>query len=164
MERIPVAFTTMLYHMRYKKIFLLILALALIVIAWVGYRAYTRTNPDLSRVRADISIPADSLLNAYGRNDSAANRVFLGQTIEVSGFLKKITKDEAGDYSLTLGDSSSMDAVRCSIDSNHRSDAALLREHTSITVRGSCTGYNKDELGLGSEVILNRCVIIHKAN
>jgi hypothetical protein len=67
-----------------------------------------------------------------------------------------------GDYSLAIGDSSSMAAVRCSVGSNHRTDAALLWENTSVTVRGACTGFNKDELGLGAEVILNRCVIIKK--
>lgn len=150
--------------MRYKKLFLIILGLTLAIITWVGYRAYTRTNPDLGKVRADIRTAADSLLLAFGKDDSSANKTYLGKTIEVSGYLKKIIKDDAGDYSLTLGDSTRMDAVRCSIDSNHRNDAALLRENTSITVRGVCTGYNKDELGLGSEVILNRCVIIPKAN
>jgi hypothetical protein len=148
--------------MKFKKVFLVFLLVSMAIIAWVGYRAYTRTNPDLGKVRADIIISADSLIAAFEKDDSSANNQFISKTIEVSGLLKKISKDDMGDYSLAIGDSSSMAAVRCSVGSNHRTDAALLRENTSVTVRGACTGFNKDELGLGAEVILNRCVIIKK--
>jgi hypothetical protein len=148
--------------MKFKKVFLVFLLVSMAIIAWVGYRAYTRTNPDLGKVRADIIISADSLIAAFEKDDSSANNQFISKTIEVSGLLKKISKDDMGDYSLAIGDSISMAAVRCSVGSNHRTDAALLRENTSVTVRGACTGFNKDELGLGAEVILNRCVIIKK--
>lgn len=148
--------------MKFKKAFLFFLLGTMAIIAWVGFRAYTRTNPDLGKVKADFTVSAESLIASFEKNDSSANKQFMGKTIEVSGVLKKISKDDAGDYSLAIGDSSSMAAVRCSVDSNHRADAALLRENTSVTVRGSCTGFNRDELGLGSEVILNRCVIIKK--
>jgi hypothetical protein len=148
--------------MTFKKVFLIFLLSSMGVIAWVGYRAYTRTNPDLGKVKADTMISAENLIAAFEKDDPAANKQFMGKTIEVSGLLKKMTIDDMGDYSLAIGDSSSMAAVRCSVDSNHRADAALLRENTSVTVRGACTGFNKDELGLGAEVILNRCVIIKK--
>jgi hypothetical protein len=46
------------------------------------------------------------------------------------------------------------------MDSTHQKDAAKLVSGSSTTVRGSCTGFNKDDLGLGSDVILNRCVIV----
>jgi hypothetical protein len=40
--------------MKFKKVFLVFLLVSMAIIAWVGYRAYTRTNPDLGKVRADI--------------------------------------------------------------------------------------------------------------
>jgi hypothetical protein len=46
------------------------------------------------------------------------------------------------------------------MDSVHQQDAAKVSVGTSVTVRGACTGFNKDEMGLGSDVILNRCVIV----
>ena len=130
--------------------------------AWYGYKEYTRKNKDLTRVKADIKISATGLIREYEANDSASNKKFLGKIIEVDGTVKDVKKDEAGYYTLVLGDTTSMSSVRCSLDTTHQQDAASLLVGSSTLVRGACTGFNKDEMGLGSDVILNRTVIIKK--
>jgi hypothetical protein len=55
-----------------------------------------------------------------------------------------------------------MSAIRCAIDSVHKDRVTGLINQSSVTIRGACTGYNKDEMGLGSDIILNRCVVINK--
>jgi len=55
-----------------------------------------------------------------------------------------------------------MNSVRCSIDSNFTSQAAGITAGSPIIIKGICTGYNADELGLGADIILNRCVAIKK--
>ena len=138
--------------------FLLIVAIGIGV--WQGLKEYNRKNEDLGNVKADTKISAVNLIHEYETNDSASNQKYLGKIVEVAGNIKEIKADDNGFYTIVLGDTSSLSSVRCSMDSTHQKDAAKLVPGSSTTVRGSCTGFTKDELGLGSDVILNRCVII----
>ena len=129
---------------------------------WQGLKEYNRQNVDLSNVKADIKISAVNLIHEYETNDSSSNHKYLGKIVEVDGNIKEIKSDEKGFYTIVLGDTSGLSSVRCSMDSTHQKDASKLVAGSSTVIRGSCTGFNKDELGLGSDVILNRCVIILK--
>ena len=137
--------------------------LLLLAVAFGGlyvYKQYIRTNKDLTKVNADVYITAVALVKEYETNDSTADKKYSGRIIETNGMVKDIQKDEGGNYTIVLGDTASMSSVRCSMDSVHQQDAALITVGSSAIVRGACTGFNKDEMGLGSDVILNRCVII----
>ena len=140
-------------------IILLIIVLAAIV---YGYKEYTRTNKQLINARADYIITADSLIKEYETNDSIATAIYNGRIIEVSGAVKSVEKDNSGFYTVILGSQEGLSAVRCSIDSGQAAKAAEINNGSSVIIRGVCTGFNKDELGLGSDVILNRCAIINK--
>ena len=129
---------------------------------WQGLKEYNRTHDDLLGVKADINIAAADLIRAYETNDSLANQKYLGRIVETSGNVKNIEQDEKGYYTVILGDSSSLSSVRCSMDTTHNQDAAHLTAGSSVKLRGACTGFNKDEMGLGSDVILNFCAIIVK--
>jgi hypothetical protein len=131
---------------------------------WQGLKEYNRKNPDLADVKADIKIAAVDLIREYEVNDSASNRKFLGKILEIKGQVKEVRTDEKGFYTIVLGDTGSMSSVRCAMDTVHQQDAAKLSIGTSTTVKGACTGFNKDEMGLGSDVILNRCVIVASKN
>lgn len=141
-------------------IILIILSIGMGV--WKGLKEYNRTNEDLGTVKADIKISAVDLIHDYETNDSAANQRYLGKVVETNGNIKKIEQDEKGYYTIVLGDTSNLSSVRCSMDTVHNGDAAHLVPGSSAIIRGACTGFNKDEMGLGSDVILNRCAIITK--
>lgn len=143
-----------------RKLTGLLFIIALGVGAWQGWKEYNRTNEDMAQLEADIKIAATALIHDYETNDTLSNQKYLGKVIEVNGPIKKIEKNDDGGYVVVLGDTASLSAVRCAIDSIHSPDAAVLQTGTSAILRGNCSGFNKDELGLGSDVILNRCAII----
>ncbi len=145
-----------------KKIIWSIILLVAIAGGWYGYKEYTRTHSDLQKVKADFVLPATDLIREFETNDSLASKKYNGKVVEINGFVKKVEKDEQGFYTIVLGDSSSLSSVRCSMDTVHTTDAAGLKEFTSAIVRGICTGFNKDDMGLGSDVILNRGAVITK--
>ncbi|HYO21007.1 MAG TPA: hypothetical protein VER36_01295, partial [Flavisolibacter sp.] len=74
------------------------------------------------------------------------------------GTVKAIEGDGA---TLVLGNAGSSSSVRCSIDSSFIKAVGTLREGSNTIVKGACTGFMPDEtgLGLGSDVVLNRCVL-----
>lgn len=145
-----------------KKTIGIIVVIILIAVAWYGYKEYSRTHKDLLHANPDFVLSSAQLISEYETNDSSANSIYIGKIIEVSGNVKKVEKDEQGFYTIVLGDSLSLSAIRCSMDTAHQQDAAVLVQGSSASVRGACTGYNKDEMGLGADVILNRCAVINK--
>jgi hypothetical protein len=139
-----------------------LVVLGLLFGIWKGLSEYNRKNDDLGHVKADVKISTTQLIHDYETNDSLANQNYLGKVIEVNGKIKKVEQDEKGYYTVVLGDSAVHASVRCSVDTVHNADAAVLKPGSSINLRGACTGFNKDDMGLGSDVILNRCAVIIK--
>ena len=131
---------------------------------WKGIKLYNEKPADFSNVKADVKISVVGLIHEYETNDSASNQKYLGKIVEVDGNIKKIETDDKGNYTVVLGDTTGLSSVRCSMDSIHQKDAAKLVVGSSTIVRGNCTGFNKDEMGLGSDVIMNRCVIVADKN
>jgi tRNA_anti-like len=147
---------------RKRKIFLFFIAAVLGVAGWYGYKEYSRTNKHLDNVKADVKISAIELIKEYEKNDSIADTKYLGKVIETKGNVKAIEKDDNGYYTIVLADTGTLSSVRCLVDTVYRENAAQVVIGSSGIVRGACTGFNKDEMGLGSDVILNRCVIIQQ--
>jgi len=136
------------------------LLLAAGLAGWFGYSKFRERPADLSRVKPAFRITASDLIREFEANDSLANNRYLGQVLEVTGPVKDVTKDESGFLTITLGDPSELSGIRCAMDSSHQSDAASVAAGASATIRGACTGFLKDEMGLGSDVILNRAVLV----
>lgn len=141
---------------------LAILLLVGLSVGVYGYKEYNRKNTDLTETKAQFSIPAKDIITEFSENQQTSNAKYLAKIIEVSGLIKKVDADAKGSYTIVLGDKASMSSVRCSLDSNFNKDAAGLTVGQPIKIKGICTGYNADDLGIGSDVILNRCVTIKK--
>jgi hypothetical protein len=149
--------------MKRKKI-LLILGAILAVVAAIAlyiYKEYNRTHRDTADLAPDYSVNATGLIKEFESDEQASNTKYWDKVIQVEGIVKEITKDDKGFYSVILGDTTVMSSVRCSMDSIHNNETALLKKGSPETLKGICTGFNKDEM-LGSDVILVRCVVVSK--
>lgn len=129
--------------------------------AWYGYKQYERKNKDLAYVRPDVQMTCTDLIRCFEADERSANQKFLDKIIAVTGKVKDVNKDEKGYYTLVLGEDSAMSSVRCSMDTTHAQHLGLVRTGNQITIQGACTGFNSDEL-LGSDVIMNRAVVVNK--
>lgn len=143
-----------------KKIIILVAVVAAAGVGIYAWKEYNRKNEDLSGVKPAHSVQAAALISEFASNDSAANAKYLGKVVLVEGTVKTIDKDEEGKYTVVMGDTADMSAVRCAMDSVHASGATGLTRGQSVKVKGVFTGFKKDETGLlGSDVEMNRCVI-----
>lgn len=140
-----------------KRTFLLIILVLAIVLGFYGYREYFRKNKDLQDVAPEVAIGAPALIKAFETDSAGANKSYLGKIVAVSGTVKSVEQEE-GTATLVLGEAGSMSSVRCSMDTAHIADVAGVQEGQPVTVKGALTGFNQDEL-LGSDVVLNRCVL-----
>ncbi len=140
-----------------KRIIILIVLVLIVCVAWYLYREYNRKNQNLAQVEADTKISAAALIRAFEQDSGLANKQYLGKILAMDGTIKNIEKEDA-DATVILGDAGNMSSVRCSMDTTYVSKLATYKAGASITITGACTGFNKDDL-LGSDVILNRCII-----
>jgi hypothetical protein len=150
--------------MKRKKIIRYILISLFVIVAIAAlyiYKEYNRTHKDTALLRPDYSLEASNLVKEFEMDEPASNKKFWDKVIRVEGIVKDVIKDEKGFYTLALGDTSSMSSVRCSIDSVHSNEAAIIKKGSIVAVKGICSGFNADEL-LGSDVILVRSVVDHK--
>lgn len=141
-----------------KRIIFILLLIVIIAGGWYAYKIYTGKVKSLTEVKTDVTITAKELIAAFEKDSAAANKQFLGKVVEVTGNVKSVEK-EAGAATVSLGESGEMSSVRCSMDTAHVQQAATIKEGSSITVKGACTGFMSEEL-LGSDVILNRCIVV----
>lgn len=141
-----------------KRTIVTAIGIAIIAGAWFGYGEYNRKVRDLANVQAQIAIQANDLISAFEKNENAANAQYLDKIIAVKGNVKTVERSDRGQYSIILGNAGTMSSVRCSMDSVHVKEIVNIKEGEEVIVKGACTGFNADEL-LGSDVILNRCVI-----
>lgn len=143
-----------------KKLIVLVILVAAAGAGLYAWKEFNRKNEDLAAVKPDYNVQATTLIGEFAANDSAANVKYQGKIISVDGMVKNIDKDDDGFYTVVLGDTADMSAVRCAMDSTHAADATSLKRGESVKVKGALTGFQKDDTGLlGSDVELNRCVI-----
>lgn len=149
--------------MKKKKIILNVLLFAVVLgigAAIYGYREFNRKSESITNEAADFKVKPLDIITAFTNDEKAATLKYGGKIIQVAGLVKKLDKDELGNYTVVIGDNSSLSSVRCSVDSLFTKDVAALQLNAPAFLKGVCTGFNADEMGLGSDVILNRCVIV----
>jgi hypothetical protein len=147
--------------MKRKAVIFGVIVVAIIGGAWYGYKEYTRKVRDIADIEAQVALKTNELIAAFEKDEKAANAQYLDKIIAVAGNVKTIEKDDRGYCSIVLGDKGNNSSVRCSMDMAHAKDILNINEGKEVTIKGACTGFNADEL-LGSDIILNRCVIDNK--
>jgi len=143
-----------------KPIFKAILFTVLVLAAAGGfyaYKEYNRRNPGMADVKAAFSISADEVLQSFSTNNVDATKTYMDQVLELNGLIKAVEKDEKGFYTIVLGQEGAMTSVRCSVDSLYTAQAASFTSGGTATVRGVCVGYTPDDMGLGADLLLDRC-------
>jgi hypothetical protein len=151
--------------MKNKKIIYRLIAIVLFLIVGVAlyaYREYNRKNVDLGDTKAAFTLTDKQLINEFSQDQNASNKKYLGKILEISGNIKKIDTDANGYHTVILGNEVNLNSVRCSVDSAFNKEAHNLLVGSPVVIKGICTGYNADDLGLGSDVILNRSIAIKK--
>lgn len=143
-----------------KKLILLLLLVVIGAGAWYGYKKFTGKNPDLSDKAPDFTVDAPTLIAAFDKDSAAASKQYVGKLVQVTGAVSKI--DTAG--VISLGKQGEMSSVQCTMDHRHPIDYTKFKEGQNITIKGTCSGYNAEEMlgeKLGTNVQLNFSVIVN---
>lgn len=136
-----------------KKLIWFFLFAAIVVASMYLYRQYNRKPADLLHTKPAFIVKASNLINEFETDEVAANKKFLGKTIQVNGVLTSVDYNVDTLINIILGDG--IHRVSCQLDKRHSAGIEKFQEMHTISVKGICTGYLMD-------VELNRCVIVNE--
>lgn len=143
-----------------KRIIFLVLFLIVAFFGWYAYTEYNRKNVDLLNKKADVITSATALIAAFEKDTASANKKYVDKIIEVSGTVKSIDTN-GNPVVIALGEKGKMSSVQCSMDSTHASGYTSIKEGEIHTVKGICAGGKTEDL-FGTDVFLNRCIMVNK--
>jgi hypothetical protein len=135
---------------RWKKILLIICTLGLIGGGY-GWYLYNKKPADVRTLKADFSMNAKDLLDAYNKDETAANAKYADKTIEVSGKIAEI-KVEDSTCNVTLDTGDPLAAISCSFYNEEAATVKKAQVGQEVSIKGMCTGKLSD-------VVLNKCSI-----
>ena len=138
-----------------------------IVVTAIGYYAYyefNRTNDSLKNKQPAYVVSPSMIIDEFSKNSTAALQKYVDKVIEVEGQVKNIETTEKNDVTIVLGEENNMSSLRFSLDSNETKEVNIIKINAKVRLKGMCTGYNADEMGLGSDILLNRAIIVTNKN
>lgn len=141
---------------------------AVIVVAGGTYAFYLFNLPhrDVVGAKADLTLPANALVNEFLTDAAAANAKYLdaegdSKVLAVSGTVSAIETDLNGNTVVLLKESGAEAGVRCSFTAETNTQATGLKIGTTATIKGvirSGAAYDED-LELYEHAVLEKCSI-----
>src|SRR5688572_15654183 len=144
------------------KTWLLVILVLLVLGGGYAYREFNRKATSLQHETPVVMTSASKILEEFSIDGRAANQQYLGKVIQLNGTIETVETDKKGFVTIVLSDPSSSSSVRCSMDSTQANGTSTLLASRMVTIKGICTGYSPDELGLGADLVLNRCIVVTK--
>lgn len=143
-----------------KTTLLLVILLVAGIGGWYGYTKFNEKPKETADIKTSLEISAMELIKKFETNADSARAEFPGEkAIVVNGLVKEIKKDPQTGYTIMLGDTASQSSVQCSIDEKSQEAASVITAGSVISLKGIIAGFQADDLGIGSSVILNKCIL-----
>lgn len=138
-----------------KKLILIILLAGIVIGGLVFLYVFRKSDNRAVSGKPSYTMPADSLVAYFDKNEDAANKLYNEKIIQVKGIVAEITKDSAS-YNIVLRDSSATEGVSCTTGSDQLEKAKSVVIGKIVEIKGICFGKNL------IDVSLNKCAIIEK--
>jgi hypothetical protein len=127
---------------------LILFVVGILAAVLVYLYTFRKTELSVASKKADIEIAAGELIRSFEADEAAANTLYLGKIIRVTGVVESVSEDSVG-ISIYLQDPDAMAGVICSFDKK-TNDISWVEKGTTVAIKGICTGYLMD-------VVFNRC-------
>jgi len=132
-----------------KKFLLVLLAIG-IVGAGIAYYLYNKPVESLKNQKADVEVSAHKLITDYEADEKAANEVYLGKVVQVTGPITAIV-DEGGKKKIQLDAGNPMAAIICEIENGK--DIGDVKTGDVVKIKGLCSGYLSDVIIVQANVV-----------
>ena len=134
-----------------KKLSIVMISFAIFAAVVTVILIYNKPHRSVAEEEAEFTVTASELVDAFSQDESAADSVYSGKVVEISGLLKeKIMSDGAA--ILFIGDTSQMIGVNCFLRDHQEEAYRGLQVGKQVTVKGICNGLLLD-------VVLDKCIV-----
>jgi tRNA_anti-like len=120
--------------------------LVIIIAGLFIYRAWNQPHRS-AETETTVAVNAPQLAAAFEKDETSANKQYLGQAVEVSGTVDGISVNQQNKPVLVLR-GTDMSGVQCSL----LKEAPGLKKGDAVVIKGFCSGYLTD-------VVMDRCVV-----
>ena len=135
------------------KILLILIVLGIIG-AGLGYKfIYNKPHRDYEKAKADFTLPAKDLFEAYRNSKQEAEQKYNGKVIDISGKIKSV-EDVDTLVIVVFAFSEGMfgdEGIRCTMLPKYKPADLKIMVNSVVDLKGYCTGYND------TDVILEKC-------
>lgn len=131
-----------------KKILILTVIIAILVVGGVGFYLFTKKVGGLEKVKADYTVTATLLYNAFETQEEEANLKYLDKILLVKGKVEKVEVDKEYSSIILKADNALAGGINCSF--NHKIEG--VSKGDVVSIKGRCQGYLMD-------VVLTNCNI-----
>lgn len=130
-----------------KKLLIAIVLLGGIGVA-IGLYYFNKTVPTLEDTKADYSLTANELFNAFDQDEDAAQQKFADKVIEVKGVVERTKLNDSIPSLVLSAENALAGGVNCSFSES----VSGISDGDTITVKGRCQGFLMS-------VVLNNCTL-----
>jgi hypothetical protein len=120
-----------------KQRWMWIIIAFLILAAIIGYRMYSRKNPDAVQAKADAMVTATDLIEAFEKDTSGAEKQYANKIIQVSGTVSSV--DASG--AVVFGKDATPSVVVIGLDQRHMADLQKITPGKPAVLQGIYSGY-----------------------
>jgi hypothetical protein len=128
------------------KILLVLFLIGIICAIAVWKYVFIKADVTVGSKKADVSIEASALLKKFEMNEDSANSLYLNKVLLVTGTVDNLTRNDQG-VSVYLKNKEDAAGVMCGFDMT-AIDTTVIKPGIKINVKGVCSGYNIDDVGL----------------
>lgn len=136
-----------------RNIIIWIVVILVFISAVVATLHYNKPHRSSTNETAAFTVSAQQLIDAFAKDEDAANTQYLDKVLEVYGPIKEWTNDEMG-VILLLGEASGFSSVSCKLEPGQEGILNKMNVGDRVHVKGICTGVLLD-------VVLGKCIIIN---
>ncbi len=125
-----------------------LLCLAAIVVCFlIGYKMYNKPHRSAAAENA-VSLTAAQFAAEYEKDETAANKKYLGNAVQVSGTVSDVSLNQQNRQVVVLT-GSDMSGVQCTL----QDEDASVKKGDVVIIKGFCSGFLTD-------VIMDRCIVV----
>lgn len=134
-----------------RNVFIWIVVILVLMGAVVAILHYNKPHRSANSETPAFTLSTIQLIEAFAKDEEAANTLYLDKVLEVYGPIKEWTHDDAG-VILLLGDASEFSSVSCKLEPGQEELLNKMSVGDRVYVKGICAGVLLD-------VVLTKCII-----
>jgi hypothetical protein len=136
-----------------RKIFFSAAFVIALLAAYVVYSNFLKTAPSMKKLKAEYSLQAVDLYNAFDSDEVSANAQYQNKVIEVTGEVILITNEEGFNPIISLK-TEGFGVIQCTTTAEMtEEELEEIQMNSTITIRGEC-------IGMLLDVLIERSIII----